>query len=87
MNGGRRIAHPRIHWRQVHGALLRNGGCFNYFTRGTRAPNLTDDFPGLLIPTCWRLLWEDRRYVNGVVPDESQYFLEPRQAPQTSMNP
>ncbi|WP_261985503.1 Imm72 family immunity protein [Burkholderia cepacia] len=66
---------------------LRNGGCFNYFVRGTRAPNITDDFPGSFIPTCWRLLWEDRRYVNGVIPDESQYFLEPRQAPQTNPNP
>ncbi|NHV30850.1 Imm72 family immunity protein [Burkholderia sp. D-99] len=66
---------------------LRNGGCFNYFIRGARAPNLTDDLPGLLIPTCWRLLWEDRRYVNGIIPDESQYFLEPLQVPQTSLNP
>ncbi|WP_306465125.1 Imm72 family immunity protein [Burkholderia cepacia] len=66
---------------------LCNGGCFNYFVRGTRAPNITDDFPGSFIPTCWRLLWEDRRYVNGVIPDESQYFLEPRQAPQTNPNP
>jgi hypothetical protein len=66
---------------------LRNGGCINYLIRGTRAPNLTNDFPGLLIPTCWRLLWEDRRYTDGVIPDESGYFLEPLQVPQTSPNP
>ncbi|UXU87852.1 Imm72 family immunity protein [Burkholderia sp. S-53] len=64
---------------------LRNGGCFNYFIRGTRAPNITDDFPGVFIPTCWRLLWEDRRYADGVIPDESQYFLEPRQVSLTNL--
>ncbi|MCA7961189.1 hypothetical protein LGM14_27240 [Burkholderia multivorans] len=24
----------------------------------------------------WRLLWEDKRYTDGVIPDESEYFLE-----------
>ena len=57
---------------------LRNDGCFNYFIRGIRAPNLRDGVTGLFIRTRWRLLWEDRRYADSVVPDESRYFLEPR---------
>ncbi|QRR08591.1 hypothetical protein FPJ27_19785 [Burkholderia sp. MS455] len=66
---------------------FRNDGCFNYFIRGIRAPNLRDDVTGLFIRTRWRLLWEDRRYTDGVIPDESQYFLESLQVPQTSSNP
>ncbi|HIH2745383.1 immunity 71 family protein [Burkholderia aenigmatica] len=65
----------------------RNDGCFNYFIRGVRAPHVRDDLRGLIIRARWRLLWEDRRYADGVVPDESQYFLEPRQVAQTSPNP
>nr|WP_175946843.1 Imm72 family immunity protein [Burkholderia pyrrocinia] len=66
---------------------FRNDGCFNYFIRGIRAPNLRDDVAGLFVRTRWRLLWEDRQYTDGVIPDESQYFLEPLQVPQTSPNP
>ncbi|KWA25641.1 Imm72 family immunity protein [Burkholderia territorii] len=66
---------------------LRNDGCFNYFIRGIRAPNLRDDVTGLFIRTRWRLLWEDRRYTDGIVPDESQYFVEPGQESPTSSNP
>ncbi|NHV30849.1 Imm72 family immunity protein [Burkholderia sp. D-99] len=56
---------------------LRSNGCFNYFIRDIRAPNLSDDDTGAVVKTHWRLLWEDKRYADGVIPDESQYFLEP----------
>ncbi|HEM8497145.1 hypothetical protein DN523_04465 [Burkholderia multivorans] len=59
----------------------RNNGCFNYFIRDIRAPNLRDA-TGAVTGTRWRLLWEDRRYADGTVPDESQYFLEPPSSPQ-----
>ncbi|KUZ65436.1 hypothetical protein WI36_26985 [Burkholderia ubonensis] len=44
--------------------------------------NLSDDDTGAVVKTPWRLLWEDKRYADGVIPDESQYFLEPPSAPQ-----
>ncbi len=57
---------------------IRNNGCFNYFVEGTKAPNLSlVDVAQLQIiakPAHWRLLWEDGRYRDGVVRDESQYF-------------
>ncbi|MBU9573952.1 hypothetical protein KTE70_09280 [Burkholderia multivorans] len=55
---------------------LRNNGCFNYFIRDIRAPKLRDNDLGVPVKTHWRLLWEDKRYTDGVIPDESQYFLE-----------
>jgi hypothetical protein len=24
----------------------------------------------------WRLVWEDTRYCDGIIPDESEYFLD-----------
>ncbi|KUY96038.1 MULTISPECIES: Imm72 family immunity protein [unclassified Burkholderia] len=55
--------------------VFPNRGCFNYLGRGTRAPKVRDAME-LAVRTRWRLLWEDRRYVDGVIPDESSYFLE-----------
>lgn len=63
---------------------MRNAGCFNYFVAQTRAPNLSlideedDNWDLVPVPTHWRLLWEDTRYRDGIVPDESAYFLAPR---------
>jgi hypothetical protein len=60
--------------------LFWNNGCFNYFVADTEAPNLegfdSATFSATILPTHWRLLWEDTRYTNGVIPDESQYFLD-----------
>ncbi|WP_446903953.1 Imm72 family immunity protein [Burkholderia sp. YIM B11467] len=56
---------------------LRGNGCFNYFIRDIRAPNLRNDETRTPVKTHWRLLWEDKRYADGIIPDESQYFLEP----------
>ncbi|WP_322058006.1 Imm72 family immunity protein [Paraburkholderia sp. J63] len=63
---------------------MRNAGCFNYFVAQIRAPNLSlideedDNWDLVPVPTHWRLLWEDTRYRDGIVPDESAYFLAPR---------
>ena len=54
---------------------FRNRGCFNYLVRGTRAPNVRGEVE-LIVRTRWRLLWEDKRYVDCAIPDESSYFLE-----------
>lgn len=66
---------------------LRGNGCFNYLIRDICAPNLRDNEMRTPVKTHWRLLWEDNRYVDGVIPDESQYFLEPQQVPKMSPNP
>jgi len=70
----------------VDAKLFRNNGCFNYFVAEVVAPSFADidvdTFDVTLRSTHWRLLWEDTRYRDGIVPDESQYFLtheaEPR---------
>ncbi|AYZ62573.1 hypothetical protein EGY31_04480 [Burkholderia multivorans] len=65
----------------VGSKLFENDGCFNYFVADTAAPKLAlldkTTFKVTARPTHWRLLWEDTRYLDGVIPDESQYFLEP----------
>ncbi|WP_144141309.1 Imm72 family immunity protein [Paraburkholderia sp. BCC1884] len=62
-----------------------NNGCFNYLVMGTKAPNIVGDWNQAVskadrIGTHWRLLWEDTRYRNGVIPDESGYFLAPKES-------
>jgi len=55
-------------------------GAFNYFIRGMNAPRqvyhddlLCDGFGYRDVH--WRLVWQDTRYCDGVIPDESDYFL------------
>ncbi|RQR32172.1 hypothetical protein DIE23_16620 [Burkholderia sp. Bp9143] len=58
--------------------LPSNNGCCNYFVAGMTAPVFADvdvaTFDVTLRSAYWRLLWEDRRYVDGIIPDESGYF-------------
>ena len=55
-----------------------NKGCFNYLVSGSRAPLIdnidSDETKSMKIQ--WRLVWEDSRYCDGIVPDESEYFLK-----------
>ncbi|WP_420957181.1 Imm72 family immunity protein [Burkholderia gladioli] len=53
---------------------MRGSGCFNYLIRDIRAPGLRSH-ESRTVQTHWRLLWEDKRYSDGIIPDESQYFL------------
>lgn len=69
---------------------FRNLGAYNYFIRGMSAPRqvyydvLMESDKEILIPDDpiryrhveWRLVWEDTRYCDGVIPDESDYFLD-----------
>ncbi|CAN7210089.1 Imm72 family immunity protein [Paraburkholderia terricola] len=59
--------------------IFSNNGCFNYLVAKTIAPNLkgfdATTSRATVDGTAWRLLWEDTRYKDGVIPDESQYFL------------
>ncbi|MBS0857119.1 hypothetical protein JK204_13665 [Tatumella sp. JGM16] len=71
---------------------FKNLGAYNYFIRGMKAPLqiyydvLMESATEILItddPVCyrdvhWRLVWEDTRYCDGIIPDESEYFLEQR---------
>ena len=69
---------------------LKNLGAYNYFIRGMNAPRqvyydvliesdkevvVTDD-PIRYRDVHWRLVWEDTRYRDGIIPDESDYFLD-----------
>jgi hypothetical protein len=60
-------------------------GCFNYFVKGAKAPKVTGAYRESIDrfdadDTYWRLVWEDDRYKDGVIPDESDYFLEAKLA-------
>ncbi|MDN8012707.1 Imm72 family immunity protein [Burkholderia multivorans] len=71
----------------VRNRSLRNNGCFNYFVRDIHAPNVRDDDTGAIVKTHWRLLWEDKRYADGAIPNESEYFLEPPQVSPLEQEP
>ncbi|PKE28524.1 hypothetical protein CWS43_21060 [Rahnella sp. AA] len=60
---------------------FKNQGAFNYFIRGMNAPLQTylDDLLEAGFgyrDVHWRLVWEDTRYCDGIIPDESEYFLD-----------
>ncbi|MBN3856926.1 hypothetical protein G3N59_26450 [Paraburkholderia sp. Ac-20340] len=55
---------------------IENNGCFNYFVGGTTAPKYSSESGP--VSTRWRLLWEDDRYKDGRILDESEYFIEPK---------
>jgi len=74
---------------------LKNLGAYNYFIRGMNAPRqdyydiLLEGDTEILIPddpiryrdVHWRLVWEDTRYGDGIIPDESEYFLDDAPGP------
>lgn len=71
---------------------LQNSGCFNYLVRKTKAPNHVAYSTGAkhwlrCEPVHWRLLWEDTRYRDGVVPDESEYFANDADQPNLPARP
>ena len=54
-------------------------GCMNYLLAGTRAPTVWEsdgaEATGRVRFVRWRLIWEDRRYVDGTLPlEEASYF-------------
>lgn len=55
-----------------------NEGCFNYLIKGASAPLIKTYENGEIKKKSveWRLVWEDTRYCDGIIPDESEYFLE-----------
>ena len=69
---------------------FKNLGAYNYFIRGINAPRqeyydvLLESDTEVLLPddhihyrdVHWCLVWEDTRYCDGIIPDESDYFLD-----------
>ncbi|HDI8904083.1 TPA: hypothetical protein PPF09_004598 [Escherichia coli] len=69
---------------------FNNLGAYNYFIRGMNAPRqvyydvLIESDTEMVVPddpiryrdVHWRLVWEDTRYSDGIIPDESEYFLD-----------
>ncbi len=52
-------------------------GCPNYFLKGQTAHQYQPEGINELVPVRWRLLWEDRRYLDGTVPaEEAHYDIE-----------
>lgn len=54
-------------------------GCMNYLVSGSIAPPYQDSRSTPLMPVRWRLIWEDTRYKDGVVPAEEAKYLAPAQ--------
>lgn len=63
----------------------------NYFVKGAVTPWIDDPNYGYepgkqhVLPATWRLVWEDTRYCDGVIPDESAYLnpvVEPVSSPE-----
>lgn len=57
-------------------------GCMNYLLAGTPAPKMyiTDGTYaiGQPIAVTWRLIWEDTRYRDGVIPEEESSYFPPK---------
>lgn len=39
---------------------------------------------GLIRPAVWRLIWEDKRYVDGSIPEEESLYFRPAEAPKSA---
>lgn len=64
-------------------AEIESIGCFNYFVEGVDAAKISGDRKNSIngfgpLDTHWRLIWADDRYKGGNIPDESEYFIEPK---------
>jgi hypothetical protein len=55
----------------------------NYLLEGAPAPKAVNQ-GGIIRPAAWRLLWEDKRYLDGVVPEEENLYFRPTEAPKSA---
>ncbi len=86
IKSGKRITNDGI-WEQVfpHRAPGETD-CLNYFVKGAVAPWIDDPYHEYVhgkqfaLPVSWRLVWDDTRYLDGVIPDES-FYLNPAITP------
>ena len=54
---------------------LENIGCMNYLIADTTAPPYADQEPDPAMPVTWRLIWNDDRYLDNVIPGEEVEYL------------
>jgi hypothetical protein len=56
-------------------------GCMNYLLAGVPAPTIPENdgtySTGRKLSVTWRLLWEDTRYIDGVIPREEELYFPP----------
>ena len=59
-------------------------GCMNYFLEGMSTPQAVNVDEGdgdfVVRPAVWRLIWEDTRYLDGIIPAEEQSYFPPEAA-------
>lgn len=59
-------------------------GCMNYLVSGSVAPPYQKNSGVPIMPVRWRLIWEDTRYKDGVIPAEEAEYLAPAQQASSS---
>ena len=80
VKSGERVTHSGIWEQVVPGLPVGQTEALNYFIKGTQAPWIDvfneADGPGqqTVEAVAWRLVWEDTRYLDGVIPVESEYL-------------
>jgi hypothetical protein len=58
---------------------LVEDGCMNYLLEGAPAPKAVNR-GGIIRPAAWRLIWEDKRYLDGLIPEEERLYFKPTEA-------
>lgn len=82
IESGERVTHDGIWEQVVPGLAPGQTVALNYFVKGAQAPWIDvfneADGPGQQTTqaTSWRLIWEDTRYRDGMIPDESEYLKD-----------
>lgn len=56
-------------------------GCMNYLLAGAIAPKYQDGELDPKIDVTWRLIWEDKRYLDGTIPEEEKEYLAEVETP------
>ncbi|NAS08988.1 Imm72 family immunity protein [Acinetobacter haemolyticus] len=61
----------------IYEAKLDGGdkGCPNYFYQGTIAPKYSNGDIQKSKSTEWNLIWEDKRYLDGTIPEEEKTYI------------
>jgi hypothetical protein len=54
-------------------------GCMNYLLEGAPAPKAVNR-GSIVQPAVWRLIWEDKRYADGSIPEEERLYFRPTEA-------
>lgn len=58
-------------WLPINGKV----GCPNYFLEGSRATDYQLEGTDEWVDVKWRLIWEDKRYLDGTIPEEEKAYI------------